>query len=179
MPVDSQALVDRIRAGDPAGMAMLAEAFGPRLRRLAAGMLGEPAEAEDAAQDALLAAWRGIAGFRDGTDLGAWLATLCLNACRLRLRGRARERRALEEVARRGQEAAPPPDPEATERRDALFKALGGLPEREREAFLLMVVEGWTSAQAGEALGCSAEATRVYLGRAREALAERLQRYLE
>lgn len=149
------------------------EAHGARLSRMARGLLGDPSEAADAVQETFLAAWRGA---RDGGDPGAWLATVCLNACRMRLRRRGRERRALEAVARSRPVAAPPPShAEAEEARAAFRAALTGLPEREREAFVLIAVEGLGAASAGAVMGCSADAARSHLSRARKALGERLR----
>jgi RNA polymerase sigma-70 factor (ECF subfamily) len=95
----------------------------------------------------------------------------------MRLRRRGRERKAL---AGR----TPPSNPEAestaeaAERERVLRRALAELPEKEREAFLLIALGGLGSAQAAEALGCSPAAARVYLGRARSALAKKLEGFL-
>lgn len=150
---------------------------GPRLARLARGLLGDPGEAADAVQDAFLSAWKARGRLRPDSDVGAWLATLCLNHCRMRLRRRGRERRALErrEPPATARTEAPA---EAAERARALDEALAGLPEREREAFLLIAVEGQSSVLAAETMGCTPGAARVHLGRARLALAGKLERFL-
>jgi RNA polymerase sigma-70 factor (ECF subfamily) len=163
----------RIRARDPAGLKALVVRYERRLLRLATGCLVDPGEALEAVQDSFLAAWEHIGRFREGADPEAWLVAICLNRCRDRLRARSRRPAApLPEVL-----AAPavPDTQEAAESRDRILAEVAALSEREREAFLLVVVEGFDSAQAGQALGCSAGAVRMALGRARRTLAGRLR----
>lgn len=60
--------------------------------RLAAVILGDRVEAEDAVHDAALAAWRGFDGLRDPGRFDAWFRRILVNGCRDRLRARARHR---------------------------------------------------------------------------------------
>jgi len=60
--------------------------------RLARAILGEPAEAEDAVQDAFVQAWRGWSTLRDTSRFEAWFDRILVNTCRNRLRSRARTR---------------------------------------------------------------------------------------
>lgn len=59
--------------------------------RLAAVILGDPIEAEDAVHDAALAAWRGFAGLRQHDRFEAWFSRILVNGCRDRLRVRKRQ----------------------------------------------------------------------------------------
>ncbi|HEY7700967.1 MAG TPA: sigma-70 family RNA polymerase sigma factor [Candidatus Limnocylindrales bacterium] len=58
--------------------------------RLAAVILGDPVEAEDAVHDAAVVAWRGFAGLREPDRFEAWFARIVVNGCRDRLRARRR-----------------------------------------------------------------------------------------
>lgn len=58
--------------------------------RLAAVILGDRIEAEDAVHDAALAAWRGFAGLRERDRFDAWFGRILINGCRDRLRARRR-----------------------------------------------------------------------------------------
>ena len=58
--------------------------------RLAAVILGDPIEAEDAVHDAAVIAWRGFAGLRDRERFEAWFGRILVNGCRDRLRARRR-----------------------------------------------------------------------------------------
>ncbi len=150
--------------------------YGPRLGRIATGLLGDPVQAADAVQDTFADAWRALSRGERVSDPGAWLATLCLNLCRTRLRTRRRERLALEELARSAPAETPRPRTgiEQAEQHAAALAALEALPETEREAVLLIAVDGMTSVQAAAVMGCSPAAARVHLGRGRRRLADRL-----
>lgn len=164
----------RIRARDPDGLDGLVRRMEARLLRLATGMLRDPALAADAAQETFLTVWQGIDGYREGSDPEAWIVTLCLNRCRDMLRRQRLERRLPERLP---QPAASTPEPsslETAEARHRILEAVAALPLREREAFLLMGVEGYTSARAAEATGSTPAAVRESLGRARKTLRERL-----
>jgi RNA polymerase sigma-70 factor (ECF subfamily) len=58
--------------------------------RLAAVILGDPVEAEDAVHDAAIVAWRGFAGLREPDRFEAWFGRILVNGCRDRLRARRR-----------------------------------------------------------------------------------------
>lgn len=58
--------------------------------RLAAVILGDPVEAEDAVHDAAVVAWRGFAGLRERDRFEAWFGRILVNGCRDRLRARKR-----------------------------------------------------------------------------------------
>ena len=58
--------------------------------RLAAVILGDPVEAEDAVHDAAVVAWRGFAGLRERERFEAWFGRILVNGCRDRLRARRR-----------------------------------------------------------------------------------------
>jgi RNA polymerase sigma-70 factor (ECF subfamily) len=60
--------------------------------RLARAILGEPAEAEDAVQDAFVQAWRHWSTLRDTSRFEPWFDRILVNTCRNRLRSRARAR---------------------------------------------------------------------------------------
>ena len=127
-------------------------------------------------QEVFLSAWRGPAPPADERGREAWLVTLCLNRCRDRIRSRARERLRLERVGAGGRrEELPGESLEREEEYRILLSAVDALPEREREAFLLMGMEGLSSEAAGAAMGCGASAARMALMRARMALADRLR----
>ena len=179
MDAEPKALSARLTAGDPAAMQELVEAFGPRLSRLAAGLLGDPARAADAVQETFLKLWRTRGSLGEVGNLGSWLSTICLNECRTVRRGQLRERRALRGAAVGLPEEAPGHADQGTEWRLAFAEALAALPDREREAFLLIAVEGLGSEEAGKAMGCSGSSARTYLGRARKDLAGRLGMWLE
>jgi RNA polymerase sigma-70 factor (ECF subfamily) len=101
--------------------------------RLAALILGDRVEAEDAVHDAVVAAWRGFGGLRQADRFDAWFRRILVNGCRDRLRSRARRR-----VADLGRELLETEHPrladtaEAMATRDAVDRALDALGPDER-----------------------------------------------
>src|SRR5437763_12946277 len=88
-------LLARARAGDGEAFAELTEPYHRELLVHCYRMLGSFADAEDALQDTLLAAWQGLAGFEGRASLRTWLFRIatnrCLNARRAASRRPARE----------------------------------------------------------------------------------------
>lgn len=104
-----------------------------RSYRLAAVILGDRVEAEDAVHDAALAAWRHRAGLRDGDRFDAWFQRILVNGCRDRLR--ARQRRRVVDVSRELSEAEHPSQSDAGDSladADLVDRALRRLAPDER-----------------------------------------------
>ena len=91
-PEDDSSLVRRIAAGDREAFEVLMRRHNRRLYRLARAALRDPAEAEDALQDAYVNAFRSMGQFRQEASLSTWLSRLVLNECTTRLRRSARRR---------------------------------------------------------------------------------------
>jgi RNA polymerase sigma-70 factor (ECF subfamily) len=109
--------------------------------RLAAVILGDALEAEDAVNDAAVAAWAGFAGLRDPLRFEAWFGRILVNRCRDRLRRRKRvaivDLGAIVELAARGRAADPASD---SAERDAMTRALTRL---EPEHQVVLVLRFW------------------------------------
>ena len=121
-------------AGREAAFISLADGHLVRAYRLAAVLLGSELEAQDAVQDAAVAAWARFGDLRDRARFDAWFDRILVNGCRDRLRARRRIR--LVEL-----DAAPdPPVPDGTGaagERDAIRRALSELPADQRLAVSL------------------------------------------
>ena len=122
--------------------------------RLAAVILGDRTEAEDAVHDAAVAAWRGFDTLRDRDRFDAWFRRILVNGCRDRLRVRARRR--VVDVGRELVEAEHPrvADPsEATAVRDALVRAMAALGPDEQVVIAMRYHADLTVPAIAEALG--------------------------
>ncbi|MEG8038840.1 RNA polymerase sigma factor [Sphingomonas sp. LR60] len=167
-------LIERVGRGEPAAMRALVAAKLPRILSLATRMLRDTPEAEDVAQEAFARTWRHAAAWRPGrARFDTWLHTVVLNLCRDRLRHRRAARgETLPDLA------DPSPDAEAmlidTQRGKAVADAIAALPERQREAVLLVHYQDLSGAAAAEALGISVEALESLLARGRRNLRARL-----
>ena len=148
-------------------------------------MLASFDDAEDAVQETYLRAWRGQAGF-DGRLARAWLYRIATNVCLDMLRRTGRQPRTVRSYAevpwlqpypdRLLDEIAPgeeQPDAVAVNRETielAFLAAMQLLPPRQRAAFLLRDVLGWTAAETAEHLATSVAAANSALQRARATL---------
>jgi len=90
--MNDDALVGRARRGDSDAFGRLIEPRTQRLLRMATVILGNHADAYEAAQEALLAAWIHLPGLKDADRFDAWLNRTLVNKCRDSLRKRKRVR---------------------------------------------------------------------------------------
>src|ERR1700756_3781198 len=79
--VTEQNTLTAARAGDEAAFARLVAQYRRELHSHCYRMLGSVYDAEDALQDTLLRAWRGLKGFQERASLRSWLYTIATNAC--------------------------------------------------------------------------------------------------
>lgn len=148
---------------------------GPLLA-LASRLTRNREEALDVVQEALLRAYRSLAGFDPSRSFRNWLFQIAANEARDRYRRRAREQAAFGEVAGMAPAAA---DPEAGHDRDELragvMRAMSALSPREREVFALRDLEDLDIRETSRVLGCSGLTVRVHLSKARRKLREKIR----
>jgi len=188
----AQAL-ERARAGDEDAFRELTLPYQRELQAHCYRILGSAQDAEDALQETLVAAWRGLDGFEGRGSLRAWLYQIATNRCLNALRANARRAPAssnalgelipawlepypdslLEEIA----DSAPGPEARY-ERKETLelafVAALQHLPPRQRAALVLRDVLGFRAAEVGPMLDISDVAVASALKRARATLEVRL-----
>lgn len=178
-PDPDSTLIARVGCGEPAAARMLVAAKLPRILGLATRMLCDPAEAEDVAQEAFVRVWRNAGAWQPGrARFDTWLHTVVLNLCRDRLR---RRREMISDTV--PDAADPTPDAEAglieAERGSAVAAAIAALPERQREAIVLVHYQDLSGAEAASALEISVEALESLLARGRRTLRAQLGRSQE
>jgi RNA polymerase sigma-70 factor, ECF subfamily len=74
-------LVERARAGDRAAFREIVETHKERLYAVALGMMRDHHDAEDAVQECFLRAYRSLATFQAGAQVGSWLYRIAVNVC--------------------------------------------------------------------------------------------------
>jgi RNA polymerase sigma-70 factor, ECF subfamily len=200
--VRERELVDAARGGDKHAFSELIELHQRDLHAHCYRMMGSLHDAEDALQDALLRAWRGLPRFEGRSAAGSWLYRIATNAC-------------LDAIARRSKRVLPidygPPSgpgddpgnplsetlwiepypdeqvglddgyasPDARyERREAVelafIAALQHLPARQRAALILRDVLGFSAKEVAQTLDATPTSVNSALQRARRTLDERL-----
>jgi RNA polymerase sigma-70 factor, ECF subfamily len=194
-------LIDRAQAGDGQAFRQLVEPYQRELQVHCYRILGSAQDAEDAVQETLLAAWRGLGGFEERSSLRTWLyriaTTRSLNALRSASRRpsmnwanpdveppeptRLGEVSWLEPYPDLLLEGLPDqaPGPQARyEAREAIslafVTALQILPPRQRAALILRDVLSFTTSEAAQILQASEQSVTSAVKRARATLARQL-----
>jgi RNA polymerase sigma-70 factor (ECF subfamily) len=201
MSGSEQALLEAARGGDEDAFQRLVEPYRRELHAHCYRMMGSVQDAEDALQDSLLRAWRGLSGFEGRSSLRSWLYKIATNASLNAIERRPKRvlpvdwDSSLDEYALGlpPAEAAwvePYPDeqnslvegyvsPDARyELREsvelAFVAALQHLPANQRAALILREVLGFSAREAAESLDTSVASVNSALQRARAAVDERL-----
>jgi RNA polymerase sigma-70 factor (ECF subfamily) len=134
-PADAE-LVSRARRGDADAFAGLVAAHQEMTFRTAYLVLGDAAEAEDAAQEAFVRAYRALDRFRDGEPFRPWLLRIAVNTARNRRRSAARRAGLRLRVEANAAMDASAPSAEAAvlagERRRLLLEAVNALAPDDR-----------------------------------------------
>ncbi len=156
--------------GDAAAFRTLVQRHLAAVLMVARRMLRDEAEAEDAAQEALLRLWRSASELTLGPG-GArpWLRRVVSNLCidRIRAAQRTDVTDSVPEEIVEADQLQGLAEQELAARVDAALKAL---PERQRVALTLFQYEGLSQTEVGQVMGVSDEAVESLLGRARRAL---------
>ncbi|MFP4327473.1 MAG: RNA polymerase sigma factor [Paracoccaceae bacterium] len=174
---DDEALLALYARGDRAAARLLTVRLLPRAYSHALRVLGDGAEAEDVAQEAMLRLWRIAAEWRAGeAKVTTWLYRVVANLCIDRLRARRRRGAVALDAVPEPEDAAAGAVQrlEAQDREAALQAALDALPERQRQAVVLRHIEGLGNAEIAGIMDISAEAVESLTARGRRALAARL-----
>jgi RNA polymerase sigma-70 factor, ECF subfamily len=199
--VEEQALVESARDGDESAFQRLVENYRGELHAHCYRMLGSVHDAEDALQEALLRAWRGIRNFEGRSSLRSWLYRIATNTC-------------LDAIARRPKRVLPvdygpasdphdgpgepivesvwiepypdqkveledgyaSPDARYEQRESvelAFIAALQHLPARQRAVLILREVLGFSAKEVAETLDSTTASVNSALQRARKAVDER------
>jgi RNA polymerase sigma-70 factor (ECF subfamily) len=148
----------------------------PRLRRFARSLARDAADADDLVQTALERALARRASFAAGTRLDSWMFTILRNAWIDETRARARRGR----MAGAPQEAAAVADPRSPDLdarlvATAVERALAALPEDQRTAVFLVLVEGLSYAEAALVIGAPVGTLTSRLARGRTTLMRQLE----
>jgi RNA polymerase sigma-70 factor, ECF subfamily len=180
-------LVRHAQGGDSAAFERLVRKYRPKLITLAARYTRNASDAEDAAQEALVKAYRGLADFRGDCAFYTWLYRITVNSAKNLLEMRAREHAAstsLEEGALelpwQSQDLATPERLTLTEDiRRTVNAALQRLPDVHREAIILRELEGLSYEQIAQRMGTPIGTVRSRVFRARELIDRELRRVFE
>ncbi len=173
--IDERELIAAAKRGSERAFEQLVRANEKKVYTLCLRMCGDPADAEEAAQEAFLAAWKGLPSFRGDSAFSTWLHRLAANACIDLLR---RTRRTRAELSLDDELAAEPVDDRASpqrelerrEQREAVQRGLAALPDEHRTVLVLREVEQLSYAEIAEAAGLELGTVKSRISRARAQL---------
>ena len=174
---DERKLVAELKAGNREAFEQLLDLHEDKVYSLVHRMVGA-ADAEDAAQDALIEICKAVVGFRGDSSLATWVHRVAVNVCLEHRRKRRPESVPLEEdIFER--ESDPQGDPsEALERgevKGSVDAAIGSLSDLHRDVVVLHELQGLTYAECAKALGCPVGTVKSRLSNAFVKLRELLQ----
>ena len=161
----------------------IVEKYSDFVYNLTYRILGNHADAEDAAQDAFLAAYRNFHRFRGDSSVSTWLYRIATNAALMKLR-KDRQRRMIPHVDYEDVQLVRPSEgPEKlalnAELRERLEQGLDSLPANLKTAVVLRDVQDLSNEEAAEILGVSVSSLKARLHRGRVLLRKYLQDYLQ
>lgn len=185
-PADEARLVAALRDGDDAAYEMLVRTFGPRMLAVIGRLVRDEHDAHDAAQDAFIQVFRGIASFQGTSRLGTWLHRIAVNAALMKLRSRRRDARSsacdIDELLPKylddGHRAATLPAWSGSvedrllraETRAVVRDCIDELPDDYRLVLMLRDIEDMDTEEAAHCLGVNTGVVKTRLHRARQAL---------
>lgn len=174
-------LLERHRQGDAKAFGDLYQQFEAMVYNLALRMSGNPADAEDIAQETFVRAYRHLNKFKGKSSLKTWVFRIALNCSNTRLKRRGRRlahriedgESELEQAVDAGR--SPEERALAADLSAAVRQGLDHLPVHYREAVLLRDFEELDYAEIAEVLGVRIGTVRSRIARGREQLRKRLE----
>jgi RNA polymerase sigma-70 factor, ECF subfamily len=185
-------LAMRLRRGDAAAFRTLMQRYNQRLFRMARGVLGDSADAEDAVQEAYVLAFTHVDQFREAASLVTWLSRIVLNEAFRRLRQR-KDMTALDDgddsLGKTGiaqvlpfpgaqGPSTPEEDAARAEIRLVLERAIDNLPDIFRVVFVLREIEQMSVEETAACLAIQTDTVKTRLHRARRLLGRSLRQQL-
>ncbi len=169
MDDSDEALMARVARGDERAFREIARRHLPAMLGIARRILGNAADAEDVAQEALLRIWSHAPRWQPLALLRTWISRVVVNLCLDRKR-----KAPWVDLDAAGELTDPAPlageAAETAERDKKLAAAIGGLPDRQRAAVVLTYTEGMSNAQVAEILDTTVSAVETLLVRGKQNL---------
>lgn len=174
--MNERELIARLQKRDEAAFEELIRQYEKKVYTLCFRMCGNSEDAEEAAQDAFLALWRGIDRFRQESSLSTWIYRLATNACIDTLRRRKKQSGSVslddEELFVDAVDTSPQPQ-ETVEHREAqklLQEGLSALLEEYRKVLILREIEGLSYTEIAESASIELGTVKSRISRGRSLL---------
>ena len=175
-PLDESDLIQRAKRGDTHAYEELVHAYQGIAFRTAYVISRNAADAEEAAQDGFVKAWRALGRFREGAPFRPWLLRIVANEAHNRVRSAGRRAGLALRAATEESSGDAAPSPEAVllsaEQREGLLAAVNELPEEQRLVVSMRYFLGLSELEVAEALDVPQGTVKSRNARALERLRE-------
>jgi RNA polymerase sigma-70 factor (ECF subfamily) len=195
-PHSEASLLEKAKAGDSDAFSALVEPHLALFYNSIQRILGNPADAQDALQEALIGMHRDLPRFEGRSKFSTWAYPVCVNAALMLRRSRVRRREdAMEDLVSHSNDEGRPKDVEAAldwsvesdalarveqkEMRELLMNALDQVPDTQRIVFVLKDLEDWDTEAIARHLDITPALVRQRLHRTRMFLQERLRVHVQ
>jgi RNA polymerase sigma-70 factor (ECF subfamily) len=170
-------LIEAAKAGDQEAFRQIVERYQGAVYNLAYRMLGDPEEAEDAAQEIFVRLYRQLGRYDPERKFSTWTLAIATNYCIDQLRRRRMQLVPLENIIpwARARDAGPEGEALSRESRDEVQRLLKQLPEKYRAPLVLRYWEDLSCAEIAEILGVPEGTIKTQIHRARKQLGKMLE----
>lgn len=178
--MEESKLIQRASGGDAAAFNALMGAHERRMYAVALRMCGNPEDAQDCLQEAMLRVFRAISGFKAQSSFSTWVYRITMNTCLDELRKRkSRPNTSLDGLLDAGwspQDGGESPEGHAMRREMGrkLQAYIGELPEDMRAAIVLRDVQGYSYDEIASMLDANVGTIKSRISRGREKLREKI-----
>ena len=180
-------LIERAKAGDMVAFEEIMKHSEKRVMRMTWRMLGNEADARDAAQEVFLRVYKYLGRFKQDQPFFAWVYQITLNVCRDIAKKRQQYNTQFISLDNGHEAASAVDDNQAgaeeslirVQERELMLRAIATLPERERAAILLRDLEGLSTEEVADIMKSTATTVRSQISSARQKIRVYCGRYLK
>lgn len=167
-------LAQRAADGDAAAFEVLVRRHGPFLRAFAIRLTGSPADADDVVQDSLITVWNQLGTLQDPSKVRAWMTSILSRKATDLIRAR-RQSDELDDEHPGDDASGPDARAVASSRLEALSAVLAGLPEGQRQCWVLKEMGGYSYEEIAQRLDLTVVTVRGKLARARATVVREME----
>ncbi len=178
-------LIERAAAGDMVAFEEIMKHSEKRVMRMTWRLLGNEADARDAAQEVFLRVYKYLGRFKQDQPFFAWVYQITLNVCRDIAKKRQQYNTQFVSLENGNEATSVVSDQDAEEtlirvqERELMLRAIATLPERERAAILLRDLEGLSTDEVAHIMKSTATTVRSQISSARQKIRVYCGRYLK